>query len=172
MRLSEAISYCAGIERTIAEIYQAFAERWPQPPVGNLWQQMATDEINHATLLENAARLPAAERDDPGLTTEKLVELRDAVCARLFAPEMSLDDAFAAALDLEQLELDNVYRRLLALSSDDSRMSTTFRAALGQVDRHESTLLSAVEKHASDPKLLERAARVRRRMLQHGAEQS
>jgi rubrerythrin len=169
MRLSEAISYCAGIERTIAEIYQAFAERWPQPPIGALWQQMATEEIGHATLLEHAARLPAANRDDPGLDTAKFVALRDAVCARFPAPETSLDEAFATALDLEQLELDNVYRRLLALSSDDSRMSTTFRSALGQVDRHEITLLSAVEKHASDPKLLERAARDRRRILQSGA---
>jgi hypothetical protein len=168
MRLSEAISYCAGIERTIAEIYQAFAERWLAPPVGALWRQMATDEINHATLLEHAGRLPTAERDDPGLTIGKLVALREAVCARFPAPDMSLDDAFAAALDLEQLELDNVYRRLLGLTGDDSRMSTTFRAALGQVDRHESTLLSAVEKHASDPKLLERAALERRRMLRHG----
>jgi hypothetical protein len=88
------------------------------------------------------------------------------VCARFLEPDTSLDGAFAAALDLEQLELDNVYRRLLALGSDDSRMATTF--ALGQVARHESALLSAIEKHASDPKLLERAACERRRMLQTG----
>ena len=170
MRLSEVISYCAGIERTIAEIYQGFAERWPAPPVGALWQRMATEEINHATILEHAACLPAAERDDPRLATATLLSLREAVCARFLTPQMSLDDAFATALDLEQLELDNVYRRLLALSSDDSRMSTKFRSALSQVGRHEDTLLSAIEKHASDPELLERAARDRRRMLQHGAE--
>src|SRR5262249_34317910 len=155
-----------------AEIYQSFAKRWPDPPIGTLWQQMATEEISHATLLEHAARLPGAERDDPGLDTAKLVALRETVCTRFLASEASLDEAFAAALDLEQLELDNVYRRLLALSSDDSRMSATFRAALGQVDRHENTLLSAMETQASDPKLLERAAQVRRRMLQYSAAQS
>jgi rubrerythrin len=172
MRLSEAISYCAGIERMIAEIYQGFAERWPQPPIGALWQQMVTDEIGHAILLDDAARLPGADRDDPGLDTAKLVALREAVSERFLAPETSLDEAFAAALDLEELELDNVYRRLLALSSDDSRMSTKFRSALSQVGRHENTLLSAIEKHASDPRLLARAARDRRRMLQHGADPS
>jgi rubrerythrin len=169
MRLSEVISYCAGIERMIAEIYESFAERWPEPPIGALWHQLATEEIGHGMLLDNAARFPAANRDDPGLDAAKLTALRDAVAARFLSPEASLDDAFAAALDLEQLELDNVYRRLLALTGDDSRMSTAFRSTLGEVSGHESRLLLAIEKHAKDPKLVERAARDRRRMLQHGA---
>jgi hypothetical protein len=166
MRLSEAISYCAGIERMISEIYESFADRWPEPEIGALWRQMATDEVCHATLLDGAACFPAADRDDPGLDAAKLTALREAVEARFLTPETSLDGAFAAALDLEELELDNVYRRILALTIDDSRMSAAFRSALGQVSRHENTLLSAIEKHATDPKLLERAARDRQRMLQ------
>jgi rubrerythrin len=169
MRLSKAISYCAGIERMIAEIYEGFAERWPEPPIGTLWHQMATEEIGHAILLDDATRLPAADRDDPGLDATKLTALREAVAARFLTLEMSLDEAFAAALDLEELELENVYRRLLALTGDDLRMSTAFRSCLGQVGRHENALLSAIETHAQDPKLVERAARDRRRMLQHGA---
>jgi hypothetical protein len=168
MRLSEAISYCAGIERMIAEIYEGFAQRWPDPPIGPLWRQMATEETGHAVLLDGAARLPAADREDPGLDTAKLTALREAVAARFVRPETSLDGAFAAALDLEQLELDNVYLRMLALTADDSRMSTAFRSALG-LGQHEGRLLSAIEKHAKDPRLVARAARDRQRMLRQGA---
>jgi hypothetical protein len=41
MELCEIIGYCAGIERTIAEIYASFAERWPQLPFGDLWRLVA-----------------------------------------------------------------------------------------------------------------------------------
>ncbi len=65
--------------------------------------------------------------------------------------ETTLDQALDIALDLEELELDNIYRRLLALTSDDSRMSSAFRTALGQYSHHEERLLAAIEKHSKIP---------------------
>src|SRR5262245_17350619 len=151
MRLCEIIGRCAGIERTISEIYASFAEQWPEPPLGPLWRDLSNEELGHGTLLDNAAFLPAAQREEASVDPPKLEAIRAQVLSRLPKRETTLDQALDIALDLEELELDNVYRRLLALTTDDSRMSSTFRAALGQYSHHEERLLAAIEKHAKDP---------------------
>jgi len=168
MRLDEIIGHCAGIERTIAEIYASFAERWPQQPFGQLWKDLADEEIGHGTLLDSAACLPAAQRDEVSVDATKLEAIRAQVVSRLPKRETTLEQALEIALDLEELELDNIYRRLLALTADDSRMSSTFRTALGQYSHHEERLLAAVEQHAKDPALLKRAQQARRRLLRRG----
>jgi hypothetical protein len=168
MKLCEIIGHCAGIERSIAEIYASFAERWPQPPFGPLWRELANEELGHGALLDNAARLPAAERTDASVDAAKLEAIRERVVKRFPTLRTTLDEALETALDLEELELDNIYRRLLALTTDDSRMSSTFRTALGQCGHHEERLLAAIREHAQDPALLERAARARSHLLRHG----
>ena len=169
MELCEIIGYCAGIERTIAEIYASFAERWPQQPFGPLWRELAHEELGHAALLDNAARLPAAQREEASVDAPKLEAIREKVVSRFPKRKTTLLQALDIALDLEELELDNIYRRLLALTTDDSRMSSAFRTALGQYSHHEERLLAAIEGHAKDPSLLARAAVARRGLLRHGA---
>lgn len=168
MKLGEIVGHCAGIERTIAEIYASFAERWPQPPFGPLWQALANEELGHGALLDNVARLPAAAREEASIDAPQLDAIRESVAKRFPKRGTTLDQAFDTALDLEDLELDNIYRRLLALTTDDSRMSSTFRTALGQYSHHEERLLAAIDEHAKDPALLERAAQARSRMLRRG----
>jgi rubrerythrin len=168
MKLCEIIGHCSGIERTIAEIYSSFAERWPQQPFGALWRDLANEELGHGTLLDNAARLPAARREEGSVDAAKLEAIRAHVVSRLPKREATLEQALGIALDLEELELDNIYRRLLALTNDDSRMSSTFRTALGQYSHHEERLLAAVEEYAKDPALLERVRQARSRLLRRG----
>jgi rubrerythrin len=170
MKLNEIIGHCSGIERTIADIYSSFAERWPQQPFGPLWRDLANDELSHGTLLDSAARLPGAEREEAFIDAAKLEAIRAHVVSRLPKRETTLEQALDIAFDLEELELDNIYRRLLALTTDDSRMSSAFRAALGQYRHHEERLLTVIEKHTKDPALLKRAAEARGQLLRHGAE--
>jgi hypothetical protein len=165
MRLCEIVGHCAGIERTISEIYASFSARWPQPPFGPLWRDLSSEELGHGTLLHSAALLPAAQREEASVEAPKLEAIRAQVLSRLPKRETTLERAFDIALDLEELELDNIYRRLLALTTDDSRMSSTCRAALGQYSHHEERLLAAIEEHAKDPSLLVRAAQTRQRLL-------
>jgi hypothetical protein len=172
MQLREIIGQCAAIERVIAEIYATFAERWPQLPLGGLWRELANEELVHGALLDNAARLPAAKRKEDSVDASQLQMIRERVVRRLPKLETTLDQAFQTALDLEELELDNIYRRLLAITTDDSRMSSTFRTALGQYSHHEERLLAAVEEHAKDASLLQRAAEARKRRLRRGASTS
>jgi rubrerythrin len=169
MKLNEIIGHCSGIERTIADIYSSFAERWPQQPFGALWRDLANEELGHGTLLDSTALLPGADREEASIDAPKLEGIRARVVSRLPKRETTLEQALDIALDLEELELDNIYRRLLALTTDDSRMASTFRTALGQYSHHEERLLAAIEKHAKDPALLKRAAEARGRLLRHGA---
>jgi hypothetical protein len=99
----------------------------------------------------------------------QLEAIRAHVVSRLPRRETTLEQALDATLDLEELELDNIYRRLLALTTDDSRMSSTFRTALGQYSHHEERLLAAIEEHAKDPSLLHIAAEARKQLLRRGA---
>jgi hypothetical protein len=172
VQLREIIGHCAGIERTIAEIYASFAERWPQLPFGELWRELANEELVHGALLDNAARLPAAKQEEASIDASKLKTIRDRVVKRFPTLRTTLDQAFHTALDLEELELGNIYRRLLALTTDDSRMSSTFRTALGQYSHHEERLLAAIEEHGKDPSLLERAIQARKRLVRRGAADS
>ena len=108
---------------------------------------------------------PGAKREEPSIDAPKLDAIREHVVMHFPKLETTLDQALDIALDLEELELDNIYRRLLALTSDDSRMSSAFRTALGQYSHHEERLLAAIEKHSKDLALLERAAKTRSRLL-------
>jgi len=125
VQLREIIGHCAGIERTIAEIYASFAERWPQLPFGELWRELANEELVHGALLDNAACLPAAKQEEASIDASKLKTIRDRVVKRFPTLRTTLDQAFHTALDLEELELGNIYRRLLALTTDDSRSANT-----------------------------------------------
>lgn len=167
MKLSEVIEYCAGVERLIAEVYDSFAERWPDPPTGTLWRELAREERVHGALLDGAARMPAAHRVDPSFDRDRLDSMRSFVRERLPSGDTTLDQALGTALDLESLELDNVYRRLFSLTADDSRMSSVFRLALGQFGRHESRILETIERISTDARLVERAAREREHLLRH-----
>jgi rubrerythrin len=169
MKLCEIIGHCSGIERIIAEIYSSFAERWPQQPFGPLWRDLTNEELGHGTLLDNAACLPAAQREEASVDAPTLEAIREKVVSRFPKRRTTLEQALDIALDLEELELDNIYRRLLAITTDDSRMSSAFRTALGQYSDHEKRLLAAIEEHAKDPPLLKRAAEARKRLLRHGA---
>ncbi len=171
MHIGEIMGQCAVVERMIAEVYESFAERWPDPPIGDLWRQLATEELGHGVRLHEARCLPAAEREDPAFDSTRLAAIRDFVRSRLPNAQTTLDQAFAAALDIERLELDNIYCRLLAITTDDWRMSTVFRGTLGEPDNHQQRLLSAIEEYAKDPELRERARRAHRRLLAEAAAQ-
>jgi rubrerythrin len=168
MKLSEIIEQCAGTERTIADVYRSFAERWPDPPLGDLWRVLAEEEVGHGVLLDNAARLPAADREESSIEIGKLDAIRARVIRHIANPETTIDDALSSALDLEELELENVYRRLLALTADDSRMASAFRGALGQFSHHEQRLIAAIDAFAKTPALRERGKAIESRLTREG----
>jgi hypothetical protein len=169
MKLSEVIRDCANVERLIREVYERFAEKFPDGPIGELWRELAVEESIHETRLRNIASLPLTNRDDPSFTPERLEALRQTVLGHLSSEPTTLDGAFATAMALENLELENIYRRLFALTTSDARMSSALRAAMGEVGKHEQRIVSAIQHHSMDRALLERAGRAHQAWLTHGA---
>jgi len=169
MKLSEVIRCCANVERLIGEVYERYAEQFPEDPVGAMWHELSLDERAHEARLWEIARLPVAERDDASFNPEQLEALRNRALQYLNRDVTTLDGAFATAMDLESLELENIYRRLFALTTCDSRMSSALRAALGEVGRHDQKIISAIQHHSMNPELRAIAAREHQAMLKHGA---
>jgi hypothetical protein len=169
MKISEIIQHCAGIERVISEVYRMFAMRWPEGRLGAFWNQLADEEFTHGRILDSVACLPAAERDDPSIDAAKLAAIRDFVEDRFPFEQLSLDQAFDLALDLEELELDNIYRRLLAVTSRDHRMAEACKRALGQVSRHEHKIGDMIATFSTDARLREKAVERHGRALKNGA---
>ena len=165
MKISEAIRWCAAIERLVSEVYERFAESMPEPPLGDLWRDLAGDEKIHESRLDDIARFPLGDEEDAYFTRERFEALREKVLDYLRRDEHTADGALAAALELETLEIENVYQRLFALTTRDSRMSGTLRAALGEVGRHQLKIVSAIREHATDEALRARAERVHAELL-------
>jgi hypothetical protein len=164
MKISAIIQQCATIERMISEIYRSFAVRWGSGPIHEFWAHLADDEFAHGILLDSIASLPPADRDTPSITEAKIAGIRESVERCFPYGDLSLDGAFAIALELEDIELDNIYRRLLAMTASDHRMANACKSAMGQVDRHEEKLLDMIEKASDDPIVRKRAAERRRRV--------
>jgi rubrerythrin len=165
MKISEIMRHCAAIERLVAEVYQTFALRWPDPPWGAFWQSLANEELGHGRILDEVAAVPLAGREEGSIDIPKLNAIRSDIEGRFPLGKLSLDEALSLALDLEECELDNIYRRLLAVTLEDSRLSHAVKVALGQVGRHEQSLLDKIEERSKNPLLLERAVKLRSRSL-------
>jgi len=169
MKLSAIIQSCAGIERQIGEVYQKFATRWPGSSVGDFWEKLAAEEMAHAMLLDEAVRIAGGDREEASIDVAKLEEIRKWVDDHFPTDRVSLDQALALAMDLEELELDNIYRRLFAITTNDHRMSHVFRTIVGQITRHDVEIAKMIANHSGNVRLLERAAQSERQSLRSGA---
>ena len=169
MKLAEVIAYSATIERLIAEVYASFAERWSQPPLGTVWRELATEERAHARMLDEVALLPETKRADPRAdSAKKLQAIHDFVMTHYPLERLSLDEALAFALDLEDLEVEHIYRRLLAVTTGDYRISRTLRTAVAQDDQHVVRIAQAIRGCSNDRALQARARVFEKRVLQRG----
>lgn len=168
MKLNEIVQRCVTIEQMLAELYRSFATRFSEPAVHRFWSELADEEVSHGIALGEVVRLPAAERDDGAIDARKIEAMHTLVEGCFGLAEPSLDQALDLALDLEDMELDNIYRRLHAITVDDRRMSHAFRTAMGAIGKHEQRILDMIEQCASDPQLRAKAAARRERMLRTG----
>lgn len=139
MFMTEILGRCSTLEQRVAEIYEQFAHSLPNDELSlkSFWLGLSAEERQHARAL--AVEKAALEFEaDPGYFMPeypaKLVTL-DTMLKQIEEKArqgVTTDEAFHLALDLEQSELNMIYRDLLL----------TGRAAVKLMARHVDQSLS------------------------------
>lgn len=120
VKLTRALRQSAGIERSVAQAYAAFAAHWrSDPEVASLWRRMAEAEARHAAVLERAADLAAAADPVEAVDPSAFARLSGHVAALTCPapPPRNLDEALETALALERLDLDGLHRALISIAA-------------------------------------------------------
>ena len=79
------------------------------------WVEMAMEEKQHAGMLQHCREVGVfAEQLPDKHQIQRLSTLFRQLEARLAAPQLTLDDAFDMAIELESSEINDVYSRLTA----------------------------------------------------------
>lgn len=145
MFMTEVLKHCSDLEQRVAAIYRAFAGALNDDhALESFWLGMAEEEKHHGKIL--AAERAALEVDsDTGYFMPefagKLAEM-DALLKRIEEQArrgVTKDESFALALELEQSELNTIYRDLVLMG----------RAAVKLMARHVDQSLS-LPKHQQD----------------------
>lgn len=161
VKLAETLRECAELERRIGGFYEQFAEiGHADPSVERFWRTMAEEEREHARALDELADTlgPASPRHP--FDRSAVAQLRGYLTGtgRLLG-EVTLDDAFQAALDLESLELHGVYERLVAFLDQRPEVpEEALRTCLTRLGPHRGSLPEMIDRFARRPSLRARVA--------------
>jgi hypothetical protein len=169
MKLADAFGRCAEIENRIGDTYERFAGRWAaDPEIAGFWREMTEAERTHAAVLEAAAEyFAASDRREP-IDPASIAHVRGCVRGMTtLVGKVDLTEALRIALELESLELDVIYGKLVVLAGEDFwRISRTILESVSALDRHEEALLDAIERFTDDAGLI-RDARQHRKAAKH-----
>jgi hypothetical protein len=116
MKDSEKIcSRLVGFEERAAALYRQLAGRFKEnPTLSWFWVEMSMDEKQHAGFLQFCAAEDLIVENLPGPNViRRLDKLFQKLERRAVRRELSVDDAFLIAAELEKSEIDNIYRRLI-----------------------------------------------------------
>jgi hypothetical protein len=162
VRLVDLLRQFAELESRIGELYQDFAARWhADSGLASFWNEMASTERQHASLLSAAAALALEHERHEAVEATSLASIRGFVRALTSWPApVSVDESLKNALELEELELDHVYAELLRTSGFES--AGTAIDERGGGEEHVELLLAMIERRGTDEGLRRRAEAHRR----------
>jgi hypothetical protein len=158
MFMTEILGRCSILEQRVANIYRQFAASLnDDKEMESFWLGMAEEEKHHGRILTAEKAALEVDSDTGYFMPEFLAKLTemDALLKRVEEKAqrgVTLEEAFALALELEQSELNIIYRDLVLMG----------RAAVKLMARHMDQSL-ALPKHQED--LLEGV----KRFVPHGA---
>lgn len=149
----ELLDRAAELERRVGALYAQFAEVFRHLPlVAAFWRELAGEERLHA-LIVGAARevFPPTAPALPGGWSQQLEQI-DKLLTRIEAgvsAELSLDQAFARAGEIEASELDTL--RILIVEHAGTRFSR-LAPLVGSsgVDRHRDKVLDRAQRSATN----------------------
>jgi hypothetical protein len=138
-------------ERRLALTYLRLHKRFVEsPPVANFWMHAALDEVQHASILRFC-------RDQQvfsvaGVTMESADQIDDLLAstsAVISKDDLTLREAFYAALLVEASELDDIYGQLtIALAERHPEVYATVQL---QIQRHHEQFAAAADRFVGDP---------------------
>ncbi|MDP6560861.1 MAG: hypothetical protein QF619_12225 [Candidatus Binatia bacterium] len=147
----------ADIERLVSKIYFRFSHLFlHQSELRDFWWQMAIDEEQHACILTTCKAIIENYEDvavDPFIDQDKAAEIEETLQSYLEKGTQSIavEEAFRIALDIENSELDSIYRRLL--ESCGPKVAKTMENVGVPASVQRRKLASAVLCFARDPEL-------------------
>jgi hypothetical protein len=163
MFMTEVLGRCSILEQRVADIYSQFGGSLnDDKELESYWLGMAEEEKHHGKIL--AAEKAALEVDsDPGYFmpefSAKLMEM-DALLKRVEEKArlgVTKEEAFALALELEQSELNTIYRDLVLMGRAAVKLMARHLDESLSLRKHQQGLLEGIKRFAPDSPLRQEA---------------
>ena len=136
---------CIAVEIACADIYRGLSERFPEE---GLWQELSSDERNHAVLLQMARGGREGELID-FLDRETMPFINEALgCARTFkkrleADDLTLEDALRMSLELEKSTVEGYFWDALTGETELQAISR-FKQLIEKEQSHGKKILNSM----------------------------
>lgn len=152
MFMTEVLRRCSALEQRVADIYSQFAGSLnDEKALESYWLGMAEEEKHHGKIL--AAEKAALDVDsDTGYFMPefpaKLMEM-DALLKRVEEKArlgVTKDEAFALALELEQSELNTIYRDLVLMGRAAVKLMARHLDESLSLPKHQQGLLEGINR--------------------------
>lgn len=163
MFMTEVLRRCSELEQRVADIYSQFAGSLnDDKELESFWLGMAEEEKHHGKIL--AAEKAALEVDsDTGYFMPefpaKLAEM-DALLQRAEEKArlgITKDEAFALAMELEQSELNTIYRDLVLMGRAAVKLMARHMDQSLSLPKHQKDLLEGVQRFAPSDTIRQQA---------------
>jgi hypothetical protein len=146
-------------EEDAASIYLRFASRFSSDPkLSWLWLEMAMHEKQHAGLLQFCLNEGLFVQDLPGeAAIDRMSRLMAELEKRARDPKLTVKQAFSAAIELENSEINAIYAHLTTALHDSPYLVK--RKIATMIPHHMEKLIAAGRKFGVSDRFLKLAAR-------------
>jgi hypothetical protein len=152
------------VEEELAHCYFLLHEHFiANPPLAKFWVETAMEELQHHSILRFCReRGLMAEIEIDSETTEHVQQLLDTVAGIASDPDVSVEEAFYAALLIESSGLEDVYEKLISALAKDHRL--LFDAIQASLRSHHASFAAAAAEFSCDRGIAEAFRNLGRRV--------
>jgi hypothetical protein len=139
-----------GFEEALAHCYFVLHERFiANPPLAKFWAEAAMEEMQHFSILRFCRERMLMADVELNLTiADHIEELLEMVKDIVNDPDVSIDEAFYAALLVESSEMDEVYEKFTQRLAKDHRI--LYEAVRANLRSHQDRFADATEQFCKD----------------------
>jgi hypothetical protein len=151
-------------EEEIAHCYFLLHERFIiHPELSKFWAETAIEELQHHSILRFCREHGLmADVEVDSITIEHVQEIIETVVGVASDPDVSVDEAFYAALLIESSEVENIYEKLIAALAKDRKV--LFDAIQASLRAHHASIAEAASRFCSDRGFAEAFRNLERRV--------